>query len=31
LVERFFLLVEQHNLACQRQWEREQKTSRSEQ
>ena len=26
LVERFFLLVEQHNLACQRRWEREQKT-----
>ena len=26
LVERFFLLVEQHNIACQRQWEREQKT-----
>jgi IS1 family transposase len=28
LVERFFLLVEQHNLARQRQWEREQKTMR---
>ncbi len=26
LVERFFLLVEQHNIACQRRWEREQKT-----
>ena len=31
LVERFFLLVEQHNLACQRQWEREQKTIQSDQ
>ena len=31
LVERFFLLVEQHNLARQRQWEREQKTIRLEQ
>ena len=29
LVERFFLLVEQHNLACQRRWEREQKTMRT--
>jgi IS1 family transposase len=26
LVERFFLLVEQHNIGCQRRWEREQKT-----
>ncbi len=26
LVERFFLLVEQHNLARQRQWERDRKT-----
>ena len=26
LVERFFLLVEQHNIVCQRRWEREQKT-----
>jgi IS1 family transposase len=31
LVERFFLLVEQHNLARQRQWEREQKTMHSDQ
>ncbi len=31
LVERFFLLVEQHNLTKQRLWEREQKTIRSEQ
>jgi IS1 family transposase len=31
LVERFFLLVEQHNFACQRQWEREQKTMQSDQ
>jgi IS1 family transposase len=31
LVERFFLLVEQHNLARQRLWEREQKTIRPEQ
>jgi IS1 family transposase len=31
LVERFFLLVEQHNLACQRQWERDQKTMQSDQ
>ena len=31
LVERFFLLVEQHNLARQRQWEREQKTMHSAQ
>ena len=29
LVERFFLLVEQHNLASQRRWEREQKTMQS--
>jgi IS1 family transposase len=29
LVERFFLLVEQHNTACQRHWEREQKTMQS--
>ena len=29
LVERFFVLVEQHNLACQRRWEREQKTMQS--
>jgi len=27
LVERFFLLVEQHNLACQRQWERDRQTT----
>jgi IS1 family transposase len=29
LVERFFLLVEQHNITCQGQWEREQKTMHS--
>jgi IS1 family transposase len=29
LVERFFLLVEQHNLACQRRWERNRKTVQS--
>jgi len=29
LVERFFLLVEQHNRACQRRWECEQKTMQS--
>jgi IS1 family transposase len=29
LVERFFLLVEQHNLARQRQWERDHKTMQS--
>jgi IS1 family transposase len=27
LVERFFLLVEQHNITCQRRWEREQETT----
>ena len=31
LVERFFLLVEQHNLSRQRQWERERKTMQSDQ
>ena len=31
LVERFFLLVEQHNLSRQRQWEREHKTMQSDQ
>jgi IS1 family transposase len=31
LVERFFLLVEQHNLARQRQWKREHKTMQSDQ
>ena len=31
LVERFFLLVEQHNLARQRQWERSHKTMQSDQ
>jgi IS1 family transposase len=31
LVERFFLLVEQHNLSRQRQWERENKTMQSDQ
>ena len=31
LVERFFLLVEQHNLVRQRHWEREQKTMQSDQ
>jgi hypothetical protein len=29
LVERFFLLVEQHNRACQRQWEPDRKTMQS--
>ena len=29
LVERFLLLVEQHNRTCQREWEREQKTTPS--
>ena len=29
LVERFFLLVEQHNIIRQRHWEREQKTTQS--
>ena len=29
LVERFFLLVEQHNKACQRRWERDQETTQS--
>ncbi len=29
LVERFFLLVEQHNLGCQRHWERDHKTTQS--
>ena len=29
LVERFFLLVEQHNRACQRRWECKQKTMQS--
>lgn len=29
LVERFFLLVEQHNIARQKRWEREQKTMHS--
>ena len=27
LVERFFLLVEQHKMTCQRHWERQQKTT----
>ena len=31
LVERFFLLVEQHNRARQKRWEREQKTMQSDQ
>ena len=31
LVERFFLLVEQHNLTSQRQWERGHKTMQSDQ
>ena len=29
LVERFFLLVEQHNLGCQRHWERDRQTTQS--
>jgi IS1 family transposase len=31
LIERFFLLVEQHNAHSQRQWERHQKTTHSDQ
>ncbi len=31
LVERFFLLVEQHNVARQKRWEREQETMQSDQ
>jgi IS1 family transposase len=29
LVKRFFLLVEQHNIACQRKWERKKETMQS--